>query len=164
MAEKKKIHLKKEEIEKLVSLYEEEKKKKKSKKITNDFEVSKIRESYIERVKLREKVFHLSIARHTSASFIVFIQSLAIVFNYLLSAARATVDSEDDYVRFIFSHAPARYFSTCVLPLKEFSVEYFMNSFEKHMQSNKSLTANGWSTEVTIQTFPHGISKNKKKK
>ena len=29
MAEKKKIHLKKEEIEKLVSLYEEEKKKKK---------------------------------------------------------------------------------------------------------------------------------------
>ena len=161
--EKKKLHLKKEEIEKLVSLYEEEKKKKKSKKISNDFEVSKIRETYVERVKLREKVFYLSIARQSSASFIVFIQSLSIVFNYLLSAARATVDSEDDYVRFIFSHAPDRYFSTCVLPLKEFSVEYFMNSFEKHMQSNKSLTANGWSTEVTIQTFPHGISKNNKK-
>ena len=31
------------------------------------------------------------------------------------------------------------------------------------MQSNKSLTANGWSTEVTIQSFPHGISKNSKK-
>ena len=38
-----------------------------------------------------------------------------------------------------------------------------MNTFEKHMQSNKSLTANGWSTEVTIQSFPNGICKNKKK-
>ena len=38
-----------------------------------------------------------------------------------------------------------------------------MNTFEKHMQSNKSHTANGWSTEVTIQSFPLGISKNKKK-
>ena len=126
--EKKKIHLKKEEIESLVSLYEE-KKKKKPKKITNDFKVSKKRDTYNERVKLREKVYHLSIARHSSASFIVFIQSLSVVFNYLLNAARAAVNSEDDYVRFIFSHAPSRYFSTCVLPLKEFSVEYFMNSF-----------------------------------
>ena len=39
-----------------------------------------------------------------------------------------------------------------------------MNTFEKHMQSNRSLTANGWSTEVTIQSFPNGISKNKKNK
>ena len=31
------------------------------------------------------------------------------------------------------------------------------------MQSNKSLTVNGWSTEVTIQSFPHGVSKNRKK-
>ena len=138
-------------------------KKKKSKKITSDFEVSKIRETYNERVKLKEKVYHLSIARHSGASFIVFIQSLTIVFNYLLSAARSTVNSEDDYVRFIFSHAPSSYFSTCVLPLKEFTVEYFLNSFEKHMQSNKALTANGWSTEVTIQSFPNGISKNNKK-
>ena len=38
-----------------------------------------------------------------------------------------------------------------------------MNTFEKHMQSNKSHTANGWSTEVTIQSFPHGISKNQNK-
>ena len=126
--EKKKIHLKKEELEELVSLYEE----KKPKKITNDFEVSKKRDTYNERVQLREKVYHLSIARHSGSSFIVFIQSLSIVFNYLLNAARATVNSEDDYVRFIFSHAPSRYFSTCVLPLKEFTVEYFMNSFEKH--------------------------------
>ena len=152
--EKKKIHLKKEEIEKLVSLYEK-KKEKKAKKISNDFEVSKKRDTYNERIKLREKVYHLSIGRHSSASFVV--------FNYLLNAARATVNSEDDYVRFIFSHAPSRYFSTCVLLLKEFNVNYFMNTFEKHMQSNKSLTANGWSTEVTIQSFPNGICKSKKK-
>ena len=31
------------------------------------------------------------------------------------------------------------------------------------MQSNKSLTANGWETEVTIQSFPSGYSKNNKK-
>ena len=31
------------------------------------------------------------------------------------------------------------------------------------MQSNKSLTANGWETEVTIQSFPRGYSKNNKK-
>ena len=131
--EKKKIHLKKEEIEKLVSLYEE-RKKKKTKKISNDFEVSKKRDTYNERIKLREKVYHLSIGRHSSASFVVFIQSLTIVFNYLLNAARATVNSEDDYVRFIFLHAPSRYFSTCVLPLKEFNVNYFMNTFESLLQ------------------------------
>ena len=31
------------------------------------------------------------------------------------------------------------------------------------MQSNKSLTANGWETEVTIQSFPSGYTKNNKK-
>ena len=67
----------------------------------------------------------------SSASFIAFIQSLTLVINYLLNVARATVDNENDYVRFIFSHAPARYFSTAVLPLKEFNVNYFLNVFEK---------------------------------
>ena len=95
---------------------------------------------------MREKVYHLSISRQSSSSFIVFIQSLTIVFKYLLNAARSTVNSDDDYVRFIFSHAPSRYFSTCVLPLKEFNVNYFMNTFQKHMQSNKSEIAKGWST------------------
>ena len=112
---------------------------------------------------MRKKVYHLSISRQSSSSFIVFIQSLTIVFKYLLNAARSTVNSDDDYVRFIFSHAPSRYFSTCVLPLKEFNVNYFMNTFQKHMQSNKSEIAKGWSTEVTIQSFPHGTSKNKNK-
>ena len=95
---------------------------------------------------MREKVYHLSISRQSSSSFIVFIQSLTIVFKYLLNAARSTVNSDDDYVRFIFSHAPSRYFSTCVLPLEEFNVNYFMNTFQKHMQSNKSEIAKGWST------------------
>ena len=31
------------------------------------------------------------------------------------------------------------------------------------MQSNKSLTANGWETEVTIQSFHSGYNKNNKK-
>ena len=88
------------------------------------------RDTYNDRVKLREKVYHLSIGRHSSASFVVFIQSLMIVFNYLLNVACATVNTEDDYVMFICSHAPSRYFSTCVLPLKEFDVNYFMNTFE----------------------------------
>ena len=113
------------------------------KNISNDFSVSNKRDTYNPRLKLREKVYHLSIGRQTNASFIVFIQSLTVVFNYLLNSARATVNNENDYVRFIFSHAPASYFSTCVLPLKEFTVEYFMNSFEKHMQSNKSLRMGG---------------------
>ena len=108
-----------EEIEELVSLYEE-RKKKKATKISDDFEVSKKKDTYNEKFKLRKKVYHLSISRQSSSSFIVFIQSLTIVFKYLLNAARSTVNSDDDYVRFIFSHAPSRYFSTCVLPLKEF--------------------------------------------
>ena len=31
------------------------------------------------------------------------------------------------------------------------------------MQSNKSLTAKGWETQVTFQSFPSGYSKNNKK-
>ena len=122
--EKKTVGLKKKEIEDLVSLYEE-RKKEKSKKITNDFKVVQKKDSYNEHVKLREKVFHLSIGRKNSSNFIAFIQSLTVVFNYLLNTARTTVNNENDYVRFILSHAPARYFSTCVLPLKEFNVDFF---------------------------------------
>ena len=140
-------------------MYQKTKSKKSEEKISNDFEVKK-RESYNERIKLREKVFHLSIARKSSVNFITFIQSLSVVFNYLLNAVRFTVNQR---LRFIFSNAPARYFSTCVLPLKEFNINFFLNVFEKHMQSNESLTVNGWSTEVTIQSFPHGVSKNRKK-
>ena len=68
------------------------------------------KETYNKRMKLREKTFHLSVGRDTSASFIEFIQSLTIIINYILNVARVMLDSEDDYVRFIFSHAPARYF------------------------------------------------------
>ena len=100
--EKKKLHLKNNEIEELVSLYRERKSKISGEKTTSDFEVKKTRETYINRIKLKEKVYHLSIARKSSANFIAFIQSLSIVFNYLLNAARSTVNCEDDYVRFIF--------------------------------------------------------------
>ena len=85
----------------------------------------KKKDTYNERIKLREKVFHLSIGRNLS-NFITFIQSLTVVFNYLLNTARITVNNENDYVRFIFSHAPAKYFSICVLPLKEFNVDFFL--------------------------------------
>ena len=100
-------------------------KKGKSKKILIDFKVEEKKDTFNERVKLREKTFHLSIGRDSSSNFIAFIQSLTVVFNYLLNAARVTVNNENDYVRFIFSHAPARYFSTCVLPLKEFNIDFF---------------------------------------
>ena len=120
----KKVDLKKKEIEELVSLYAQ-RKKEKSKKIPNDFKVEEKKDTFNERVKLREKIFHLSIGRDSSSNFIAFIQSLTVVFNYLLNAARVTIDNENDFVRFIFSHAPSRYFSTCVLPLKEFNVDFF---------------------------------------
>ena len=175
MVEKKeKVNLKN-EIEELVSLYAKRKskkndltnlyaeRKKRKSDVASDFKVEEKKDTYNKRIKLREKIFRLSIGRDSSASFIAFIQSLTLVINYLLNVARATVDNENDYVRFIFSHAPARYFSTAVLPLKEFNVNYFLNVFEKHMQSNKSLTAKGWETLVTIQTFPSGYSKNNKK-
>ena len=64
---------------------------------------------------------------------------------------------------FFHTRQHACYLSTCVLPLKEFNVDFFLNVFEKHMQSNKSLTANGRETEVTIQSFPSGYNKNNKK-
>ena len=122
LEKRKKVALKKKEIEDLVSLYEERKKEKS--KISNDFKVAEKKDSCNERIKLREKVFHLSIGRNSS-NFITFIQSLTVVFNYLLNTARITVNNENDYVRFIFSHTPAKYFSTCVLPLKEFNVDFF---------------------------------------
>ena len=175
MTEKKeKINLKKSEIDELVSLYSKKKEdlpslyrarklKKSSSSIQNNFVIGEKKETYNKRMKLREKTFHLSVGRDTSASFIAFIQSLTIIINYILNVARVMVESEDDYVRFIFSHAPARYFSTAVLPLKEFNVKYFLNVFEKNMQSNKNLTAKGWETLVTIQTFPSGYTTNNKK-
>ena len=82
--ERKKIHLKKEEIEKLVSLYEE-RKKKKPKKISNDFEVSKKRDTYNERIKLREKVYHLSIGRLFQYFFIHVFTSNIYLLCYLIS-------------------------------------------------------------------------------
>ena len=72
--EKKKLHLKNNEIEELVSLCRERKSKKSEEKILYDFEVKKKRETYIDRIKLKEKVYHLSIARKSSANFIAFIQ------------------------------------------------------------------------------------------
>ena len=119
---KKNVDFKKKEIEDLVSLYTQRKKEKS--KIPNDFKVEEKKDTFNERIKLREKIFRISIGRESS-NFIAFISSLTIVFKYLLSAARVTVNNENDYVRFIFSHAPARYFSTCVLPLKEFNVDFF---------------------------------------
>ena len=77
-----------------------------------------------ERFKVREKTFNISISRNYTINFISFIQSLSIVFTYLLNFALASSNS-DDYVRFIFSHAPKSYFSTAVLPINQFNVNYF---------------------------------------
>ena len=115
-----------------------------------------------ERFKVREKTFNISISRNYTINFISFIQSLSIVFTYLLNFALASSNS-DDYVRFIFSHAPKSYFSTAVLPINQFNVNYLLNIFEKFMQSNRALVANGRETNVLIKIFPYGPSKNKEK-
>ena len=107
MAEKKeKVNLKKNEIEELVSLYAKRKskkndltnlyaeRKKRKSDVASDFKVEEKKDTYNKRIKLREKIFCLSIGRDSSASFIAFIQSLTLVINYLLNVARATVDNE----------------------------------------------------------------------
>ena len=116
-----------------------------------------------ERFKVREKTFNISISRNSTLNFIPFIQSLTIVFTYLLNFALASSSNTDDYVRFIFSHAPKSYFSTAVLPINQFNVNYLLNIFEKFMQSNRALVANGRETNVLIKIFPYGPSKNKEK-
>ena len=90
----------------------------------NYFQMVEIAETYNERFKVREKTFNISISRNSTINFIAFIQSLSIVFTYLLNFALASSNS-DDYVRFIFSHAPKSYFSTAVLPINQFNVNYF---------------------------------------
>ena len=122
-----------------------------------------IAETYNERFKVREKTFNISISRNSTINFIAFIQSLSIVFTYLLNFALASSSNTDDYVRFIFSHAPKSYFSTAVLPINQFNVNYLLNIFEKFMQSNRALVANGRETNVLIKIFPYGPSKNKEK-
>ena len=115
--EKKKVDLKKNEVEQLVSLYAERKKENQRRfRLISKLKKKKI--LLMKELNCVKKTFHLSIGRDSSSNFIAFIQSLTVVFNYLLNAARVTVNNENDYIRFIFSHAPARYFSTCVLPFK----------------------------------------------
>ena len=155
-------NLTKDEINEIVSLLEKRKKKGNKTIEKNYFQMVEIAETYNERFKVREKTFNISISRNSTINFIPFIQSLSIVFTYLLNFALASSNS-DDYVRFIFSHAPKSYFSTAVLPINQFNVNYFLNIFEHFMQSNRALVANGWETNVIIQMFPYGPSKNKKK-
>lgn len=161
--QQKKFKYSKKEIEHLVSLLEN---KKKSNPPQNDnpISVEKIDECEKKKFKVIEHTFSISVKRKANVNFIAFIQSLTLVFTYLINYARTTVKKNDDYVRFIFSHAPKSYFSTAVMKLSDLNVKYFLNTFERQMQSNQEIIANGWECTVVIQTFPSGqISNNKKK-
>ena len=67
----------KNEIDELVSLYAQ-RKKGKSKKIPNDFNVEEKKDTFNERIKLREKIFHLSIGRDSPGVIVKIIKKIEI--------------------------------------------------------------------------------------
>ena len=91
-------NLTKDEINEIVSLLEKRKKKGNKTIEKNGFQMVEIAEAYNERFKVREKTFNISISRNYTINFISFIQSLSIVFTYLLNFALAYSSNSDDYV------------------------------------------------------------------
>ena len=82
-----------------------------------------------------------------------FLKNLEKLFRRLLAIAKMNTGSDDDYVRFFFEKSPTRPFSTAIVKLKDLNVRYFMDTFERMLNSSENILADGWNTVVSIAIF-----------
>ena len=154
-----------EDIERIVSLYNEARKRRQrqeqqssgSSSHGNDNDEIKIEQLHDkrknrEKFKAKELSFMISV-KTKRANMYDFLKNLEKLFRRLLAIAKMNTGSDDDYVRFFFEKSPTRPFSTAIVKLKDLNVRYFMDTFERMLNSGENILADGWNTVVSIAIF-----------
>ena len=154
-----------EDIERIVSLYNEARKKRQrqeqqssgSSSHGNDNDEIKIEQLHDkgknrEKFKAKELSYMISV-KTKRANMYDFLKNLEKLFRRLLAIAKMNTGSDDDYVRFFFEKSPTCPFSTAIVKLKDLNVRYFMDTFETMLNSSENILADGWNTVVLIAIF-----------
>ena len=146
-----------EDIERIVSLYNEARKRRQrqeqqstdsSSHGNDNDDKRKNREKF----KAKELSYMISVkTKHVNMDD--FLKNLEKLFRHLLAIAKMNTGSDDDYVRFFFEKSPTRPFSTAIVKLKDLNVHYFMDTFERMLNSREHILADGWNTVVSIAIF-----------
>ena len=153
-----------EDMERIVSLYNEARKRRQrqeqqssgSSSHGNDNEEIKIEQLHDkrknrEKFKAKELSYMISV-KTKRANMYDFLKNLGNLFR-LLPIAKMNTGSDDDYVRVFFEKSPTRPFSTAIVKLKDLNVRYFMDTFERMLNSDENILADGWNTVVSIANF-----------
>ena len=153
-----------EDIERLVSLYNEASKRRQRQEQqstgsssdgdNNDIKIEQLHDKRKNREKFKAKELSYMISVKTKrVNMYNFLKNLEKLFRHLLAIAKMNTASDDDYVRFFFEKSPTRPFSTAIVKLKDLNVRYFMDTFERMLNSGENILADGWNTVVSIAIF-----------
>ena len=152
-----------EDIERLVSLYNEARKRRQrqeqqrtasSSSSNDEIKIEQLHDKRKNREKFKAKELSYMISVKTKrVNMYDFLKNLEKLFRHLLAIAKMNTASDDDYVRFFFEKSPTRPFSTAIVKLKDLNVRYFMDTFERMLNSGENILADGWNTVVSIAIF-----------
>ena len=158
-----------EDIERLVSLYNEARKRRQrqerqrtgsstttttSSSTNDEIKIEQLHDKRKNREKFKAKELSYMISIKTKrVNMYDFLKNLEKLFRHLLAIAKMNTASDDDYVRFFFEKSPTRPFSTAIVKLKDLNVRYFMDTFERMLNSGENILADGWNTVVSIAIF-----------
>ena len=112
--------------------------------------------------EVKDHIYQIFIKKNNFNNLPDFLKHFSKILQYLLNIAKLTVNSENDLIRFFFEKAPLEPFSTSLLPLKEFTIQRLLDTFEHNLQSNISeFLNNDWETNVCLMIVPHQYKNEK---